>query len=54
VASVNAKLASYETVKQFAVLTHDFTIEAGELTPSLKVKRRVADERYKDILAELY
>jgi long-chain acyl-CoA synthetase len=54
VAQVNTKLASYETIKHFAVLPNDFSVESGELTPSLKVKRRVADERYKDILAGLY
>jgi long-chain acyl-CoA synthetase len=54
VAQVNTKLASYETIKHFAILPNDFTVESGELTPSLKVKRRVADERYKDIIAGLY
>lgn len=54
IASINSKLASYETIKQFAILPNDFTVESGELTPSLKVKRRVADEKYRDVLAELY
>jgi len=54
VANVNAKLASYETIKHFAILPNDFTVESGELTPSLKVKRRVADERYKEIIDGLY
>lgn len=54
VAQVNTQLASYETIKNFAILDHDFTVENGELTPSLKVKRRVCDERYHEILEGLY
>ncbi len=54
VAQVNTQLASYETIKNFAILPEDFTIERGELTPSLKIKRRVCDERYKDVLEGLY
>lgn len=54
VAQVNTQLASYETIKNFAILPEDFTIERGELTPSLKVKRRVCDERYKDVIEQLY
>ena len=51
---VNQGLSSYETVKRFDILPHDFTIEGGELTPSLKVKRRVIDERYRDVIDGLY
>lgn len=54
VAQVNTQLASFETIKNFAILPEDFTVERGELTPSLKVKRRVCDERYKDVLEQLY
>ncbi|HMN69780.1 MAG TPA: long-chain fatty acid--CoA ligase [Bdellovibrionales bacterium] len=54
VAQVNSQLASFETIKNFAILPEDFSIERGELTPSLKVKRKVCDERYRDILEELY
>lgn len=54
VAQVNTHLASYETIKHFAILPTDFSIETGELTPSLKVKRRVCDERYKDVIEGLY
>ncbi|GFO63226.1 long-chain fatty acid--CoA ligase [Geomonas paludis] len=54
VEAVNAELAHYETIKQFALLPRDFTIEAGELTPTLKVKRRVISERYKDKIERMY
>lgn len=52
--SVNSRLASYETIKKFAILPVDFTIESGELTPTLKVKRKVVYEKYKDIIENLY
>lgn len=54
VADVNAQLASFETIKNFAILPDDFTVEKGELTPSLKVKRRLCDEKYKDYIEDLY
>lgn len=54
IANVNTSLASFETIKNFAILPEDFTIEKGELTPSLKVKRKFADEKYKDIIEGLY
>lgn len=54
VADANAELASFESVKKFRVLPHDFTIETGELTPSLKVKRKFCDEKYKSLIDEMY
>ena len=51
---LNAGLASYETVKKFAILPADFTIEAGELTASLKVKRKEVERRYKSVLDGFY
>ncbi len=54
VAETNAHLASFETIKNFAVLQKDFTIEDGELTPSLKVKRKHCDAKYKDVIEKLY
>jgi long-chain acyl-CoA synthetase len=51
---VNAHLASYAQVKRFAVLPNDFTQEAGELTPTLKVKRRDVRAKYADVLESLY
>jgi long-chain acyl-CoA synthetase len=54
VAAVNAQLASFETVKRFHILPADLTIESGELTPSLKVKRKVVAERFEREIAALY
>ncbi len=50
----NQQLPKYETIKKFAVLDKDFTINSGELTPTLKIKRKVINERYKDIIEGLY
>ena len=49
-----ARLASYETPKKVALLEHDFSVERGELTPTLKVKRRVIDKTYKPLIDSLY
>mgnify|MGYP002138241801 CR=1 FL=1 len=49
-----AGLASYETPKKIALLEHDFSVERGELTPTLKVKRRVIDKTYKPLIDGLY
>jgi long-chain acyl-CoA synthetase len=50
----NKKLARFETVKKFAILDGDFSQETGELTPTLKVKRRFVNEKYKSVLDRLY
>ncbi len=46
--------ASYERIKDFYIAPSPFTIESGELTPSLKVKRNVVEEKYKDEIDALY
>ena len=51
---VNKSLAKYETVKQFAVLPRDLSVDEGELTPSLKVKRKVVEKRYAALLDKMY
>jgi len=50
----NTNLQSYAKVKKFAILPDDFTPEGGELTPTLKVKRKVVAEKYKKELESLY
>ena len=52
--AVNAKLARIEQVKRFAILDHDLSQAAGELTPTLKVKRAFVYEKYADLFAGLY
>jgi long-chain acyl-CoA synthetase len=49
-----AELASYESVKKFALLDHELTIDSGELTPTLKVKRKFVMEKYADKIRELF
>jgi long-chain acyl-CoA synthetase len=51
---LNAKLNRWETIKKFAVLDRDLTVESGELTPSLKVKRKVVEDNFRDILEGFY
>ena len=51
---VNAAQPSYSTLKRFAIMDHDFTQESGELTPTLKVKRKFATQKYKAVLDALY
>ena len=51
---VNAQLNRWETVKTFRILDRDLTIEDGEITPSMKVKRKVVEQRYSAVIAEMY
>jgi len=51
---VNRGFARIEQVKRFAILDHDLTQEAGELTPTMKAKRAVVYERYRDMFEALY
>jgi long-chain acyl-CoA synthetase len=52
--AVNAPLAQFERIKKFALLPVQFTVEGGELTPTLKVKRRVVEERFRGVIEKLY
>ncbi len=54
VSEVNAKISSTEAIRKFAILEHDLSIEAEEITPTMKLKRKVVTERYRDILEGLY
>jgi long-chain acyl-CoA synthetase len=48
------KLANYERVRKFVLLDRPFSIENGEITPSLKVKRRVVEEKYGNLIERMY
>ena len=52
--AANGELASYETIKKFAILDHDLSIETGELTPKLSVKRKVINAKYGHIFDGFY
>jgi long-chain acyl-CoA synthetase len=53
-AEINSRLAPYETIKKFVLLPHDFSIEGGELTPTMKLKRKVIYEKYKHRIEDMY
>lgn len=54
IAAVNARLAPHESIRRFAILPADFTEAAGELTPTLKIRRREITRKYSDLLDSLY
>ena len=53
-ATLNGELPSYSTLKEFAILPADFSIETGELTPSMKMKRKAVEQKYAAILDAFY
>lgn len=54
VAEANKHLARFEQVKRFAVLEREFSVDSGEMTPTLKIKRNVVAKHYADIIESLY
>ena len=54
IAAATAKLAKYESVKKIVLLENELTVEGGELTPTLKIKRRVVNEKYRYVIDKIY
>lgn len=54
VAGLTEDLAKYEKVKRIALLENELSVEGGELTPTLKVKRRIVDEKYREVIDRIY
>jgi long-chain acyl-CoA synthetase len=54
VETLNGRLNRWETIKKWTLLDHDLSVESGELTPSMKVKRKVVEENYRDKIEKLY
>ena len=54
VALLTRELADYERIRRIALLPEEFTIDKGELTPTLKVKRRIIDQKFGSLIDELY
>jgi len=52
--AANAQVASYETIKKIVLLDQPFSIESGELTPSLKIKRKIVEQNYQEEIDALY
>ena len=52
--ALNRELSQFERIKKIALLAAEFTIQSGELTPTLKVKRKVVEEKWKGVIARLY
>ena len=52
--SVNESLASYEQVKRFTLVPKEFTQDGGELTPTLKMKRRFVEQKYRSLIEAMY
>ena len=52
--ALNRELAQFERVKKIAILPVEFSVETGELTPTLKVKRKVVAERHRDVIDRIY
>jgi long-chain acyl-CoA synthetase len=51
---INRQLAGFETIKKFTILPQDFTIDAGEVTPSLKLRRNAIERKYRETLDRMY
>jgi long-chain acyl-CoA synthetase len=54
VTRVNKQLADFERIRRFKILDRDFSIEAGELTPTMKIRRARVLENHRELVAELY
>jgi long-chain acyl-CoA synthetase len=54
VKELNARLNRWETIKKFTILPRDLTIEDGEMTPSMKIKRRAVEEHFADEIEKMY
>jgi long-subunit acyl-CoA synthetase (AMP-forming) len=52
--SINRNLARYETIKKFTVLPLEFTIDGGELTPTMKLKRKVVNQKFSMDIESMY
>ena len=54
VTELNKHLAQYEQIKKFAIITREFSIADGEMTPTMKMKRNVIEQRFRDLIDSLY
>ncbi|MGH3054297.1 MAG: hypothetical protein ACRDL7_04890, partial [Gaiellaceae bacterium] len=52
--AVNAELSPFEKIKAFALLPRELSADAGELTPTFKIRRRIVSERFRDVIEDMY
>ena len=52
--AINVELAQFEKIKRFALLPTEVTVEGGELTPTMKLRRRIIEERWAAVIDQLY
>jgi long-chain acyl-CoA synthetase len=53
-AECNRKVARYQTIKRFEILANEFSVDSGELTPTMKIKRNAVHEKYKARIEVMY
>ena len=51
---INSRVSEHEKIQKFALLPRELTEDAGELTPTLKIKRRVVEERFGPLIEKMY
>jgi long-chain acyl-CoA synthetase len=54
ISKLQKSLANYERIRKFKLLDHNFTLESGEVTPSLKLRRKFIEDRYHHLIDEMY
>jgi long-chain acyl-CoA synthetase len=54
VEELNRRLNRWETIKKWKILDHDLSVESGELTPSMKVKRNIVEDNYASVIDGFY
>lgn len=54
IAEINKSFGQWETIKKFTLLPQEWTVESGELTPTMKIKRKVVNERYLHLIESMY
>jgi long-chain acyl-CoA synthetase len=54
VAEANQQLERWETIKKFEILPSELSVDEGEVTPSLKIRRKAVEEKYADVLNSMY
>jgi long-chain acyl-CoA synthetase len=54
ISRINATLANFETIKRFRLVADEWSIDSGELTPSMKLRRRIVAQKYANEIAEFY